>query len=129
MTFSQPISGKNSEVNKIVMRSFSNTCPLELTLNCRFRRSFTWSAKYLFFEKCFKKILNIFSNFFFYLKMQSFRLKMENNFIQMAASAGHAVATRSVQFLSALPIVCSCISKMASRILSFKASIVSGLSA
>ena len=34
-----------------------------------------------------------FSNFFFfYLKVQSFRLIMENNFIQMAASAGHAVA-------------------------------------
>ena len=34
----------------------------------------------------------MFSNFFFYLKVQSFRLKMENNFIQMAASAGYAVA-------------------------------------
>ena len=39
-----------------------------------------------------KKRLNIFSNFFFYLKVQSFRLTMENNFIQMAVSAGHAVA-------------------------------------
>ena len=29
---------------------------------------------------------------FFYLKVQSFRLIMENNFIQKAASAGHAVA-------------------------------------
>ena len=29
---------------------------------------------------------------FFYLKVQSFGLIMENNFIQMAASAGHAVA-------------------------------------
>ena len=28
----------------------------------------------------------------FYLKVQPFRLIMENNFIQMAASAGHAVA-------------------------------------
>ena len=36
-----------------------------------------------------KKILDIFC---FYLKVQSFRLIMENNFIQMAASAGHAVA-------------------------------------
>ena len=53
---------------------------------------------------------------------------MENNFIQMAALAGHAVATQSIQFLSTLSIVCSCISSMASRILSFKASIVSGLS-
>ena len=38
---------------------------------------------------------------------------MENNFIQMAASAGHAVqTTRLVQFLSTLPLVCSCISQM-----------------
>ena len=36
--------------------------------------------------------MNIFSNIFFYLKVQFFRLIMENNFIQMAASAGHAVA-------------------------------------
>ena len=35
---------------------------------------------------------NIFSNLFFYLKVQVFRLLMENNFTQMAASAGHAVA-------------------------------------
>ena len=33
--------------------------------------------------------MNIFSNFSFYLKVQSFRLIMENNFIQMAASSGH----------------------------------------
>ena len=47
-------------------------------------------------EKCFKKkLLNIFSNFFFYLKAQSFRLIMESNFIQMAASAGRAVAYTS----------------------------------
>ena len=45
------------------------------------------------FGKCFKeKLLNIFLNFCFYLKVQSFRLIMENNFIQMAASADHAVA-------------------------------------
>ena len=31
-------------------------------------------------------------NFFFYLKVQSFRLIMKNNFIQTATSAGHAVA-------------------------------------
>ena len=36
--------------------------------------------------------MNIFSNFFFYLKVQSFRLIMENIFFQMAASADHAVA-------------------------------------
>ena len=40
-----------------------------------------------------KKLQNIFSNFFFfYWKVQYFRLIMENNFIQIAASAGHAVA-------------------------------------
>ena len=45
------------------------------------------------FGKCFKKnLLNIFSNFFFNLKVQTFWLIMENNFIQMAASASHAVA-------------------------------------
>ena len=50
------------------------------------------STKYLFLENVKKKLLNIFSNFFFYLKLQSFRLIIGNNFIQMAASAGHAVA-------------------------------------
>ena len=46
----------------------------------------------LFFWKMLKKkLLNIFSNFFFYLKIQFFRLIMENNFFQLAASAGHAV--------------------------------------
>ena len=39
-----------------------------------------------------KKLPNIFSNFLFYLKVKSFRLLMENNCIQMASSAGHAVA-------------------------------------
>ena len=39
-----------------------------------------------------KKLLNIFSNFFFHLKVQYFRIIMESNFIHMAASAGHAVA-------------------------------------
>ena len=52
------------------------------------------SAKYFFFlEKCLKKTTEYFLKFlFFYLKVQSFRLIMENNFIQMAATAGHAVA-------------------------------------
>ena len=46
-----------------------------------------------FLENVLKKILlNIFSNIFFYLKVQSFQLIMENNFMQIAASAGHAVA-------------------------------------
>ena len=61
-----------------------------------FRLTYRGSAKYLtFFWKCFKQnLLNIFPNFFFYLKVQSFRLimEMENNFIQMAASAGPAAA-------------------------------------
>ena len=42
-----------------------------------------------FLENAFKKkLLNIFLNLFFHLKVQYFRLIMENNFIQMAASAG-----------------------------------------
>ena len=54
---------------------------------------YTGSANTIFFEKCLKKtLLNIYSNLFFYLKIQSFRLIMENNFIQMNASAGHALA-------------------------------------
>ena len=45
------------------------------------------------YDVCYKKNFRIFSQIlFFYLKVQSFRLVMENNFIQMAASAGHAVA-------------------------------------
>ena len=47
-----------------------------------------------FLENALKKLLNIFSTFIFYLKAQSFRLIIENNFIQMAASADHAVAYR-----------------------------------
>ena len=47
-----------------------------------------------YMENALKKTYWIFSqiSFFFYLKVQFFRLIMENNFIQMAASAGHAVA-------------------------------------
>ena len=58
------------------------------------------SAKYrFFFGKCFKKKLqNIFSNFFADLKVQSFRLLMENHFIQMAASAGHVLAHNRFNF-------------------------------
>ena len=54
----------------------------------------TESANYLLFlGKCFKKNYLIFSQIsFFYLEVQSFRLIMGNNFIQMAVSAGHAVA-------------------------------------
>ena len=35
--------------------------------------------------------MNIFSNFFLYLKVQYFRLIKENNFIQVVASASHAI--------------------------------------
>ena len=40
----------------------------------------------------FKKTAEYFLKFLFYLKVQFFRLIMENNFIQTAALAGHAVA-------------------------------------
>ena len=46
---------------------------------------------FFFFENALKP-LNIFSNLFFHLKAQSFRLIMENNFFQMAALTRHAVA-------------------------------------
>lgn len=49
----------------------------------------------------------------------------ENHFIQMAASAGHAIAYKIVP----ISIICSCISPMGPQILSFKASLVSGMSA
>ena len=45
----------------------------------------------LFLENALEKLLSIFLNFFFYLKVQSFRLIIENNFIEMVASADHAV--------------------------------------
>ena len=45
-----------------------------------------------YFNALEKKVRNIFLNFFFYLQVQSLRLIMENNFIQMAVSAGDAVA-------------------------------------
>ena len=46
-----------------------------------------------------KKLLNIFLNFFFYLKAQSFWLIMENNFNQMAASVGYAATKYFLKFL------------------------------
>ena len=46
----------------------------------------------LFFGKFFEKNYYFLKFLFFYLKVQSFRLIMENNFIQMAASADHTVA-------------------------------------
>ena len=50
---------------------------------------------------------------------------MENNFIQMDASSGHAVAHTSGLIFKH---IIDCILPMASRILSLKASIISGLS-
>ena len=44
-------------------------------------------------ENALKKNYWNFLKFLFYLKVQSFRFVMENNFIQMAALAGHAVAS------------------------------------
>ena len=52
-----------------------------------------------FLENGLKKTTELFLKFFFYLKVQYFRLIMENNFIQMAASAGHAVAYTIVPIL------------------------------
>ena len=50
----------------------------------------TGSAKYLFFGKCFKKTNWLFSQIsVFYLKVESFRLIMENNFIQMCEAVFH----------------------------------------
>ena len=45
-----------------------------------------------FFGNALKKTTEYFLKFLFYLKVQFFRVIMENNFIQMAASTGHAVA-------------------------------------
>ena len=48
---------------------------------------------HFFWKMLFKKPTEYFPKFlFFYLRVQSFRVIMKNNFIQMAASAGHAVA-------------------------------------
>ena len=70
----------------------------------------------------------MFLNFFLYLKVQFFWLIIENNYVQMAASAGHAVAYTIDPIFKHI-IDCVQLSQMATRILSFKASIVSGLSA
>ena len=45
-----------------------------------------------FLENALKTNYWIFSQFFFYLKVLSFRFIMEKNFIQMAELADHAVA-------------------------------------
>ena len=75
---------------KIDIIKYSQVCFL-LDLTCE-NIKILGTPIIIFFGKCFKKILNIFSNFFFYLKVQFFLFIMENNFLQMAASAGHAVA-------------------------------------
>ena len=56
-----------------------------------------------------KKLLNIFSNFFFYLKVQSFRLIIQNNFIEMAAPAGHAVAYTIAQIFKHIIDCCAAV--------------------
>ena len=97
-------------------------------MTCLNQHFYIGSVKYLFFW--FTKNYWIFSQIsLFYLKVQSFRIIMENNFIEMANSAGHVEPTWSIQFLSTLSIVCSCILLMALRILSSKYWIMSGWSA
>ena len=71
------------------------------------------SAKYLLFGKCFKKHLNIFSNFFFYLKVQSFRLIMENkhiiNCVQLYFTNGYTnIVLKSVNCLCLVGIRLIC---------------------
>ena len=61
----------------------------KLLLNFRVRQI---AFFFFFLENALKRRLNIFSNLFFYLKVQFFWLIMENNFIQMAVSACHAIA-------------------------------------
>ena len=80
-----------------------------------------------FLENALKK--TIFSNFFFYLKVQSLWLIKENNFIQMAFLTKHAVAYTIDQIFKHIIDYVQLYSRilLASRILSFKASIVSGL--
>ena len=53
-----------------------------------------YRVRQITFFKCFKNNYWIFLqiSFCFYWKVPSFRLIMENNFIQMVAQAGHAVA-------------------------------------
>ena len=47
---------------------------------------------FFFLEIALEKTAEYFLKFPFYLKVQSFQLIIKNNFIQTAASAGHAVA-------------------------------------
>ena len=57
---------------------------------------------FFFLESALKKTTEYFLKFIFLFESTSFRLIMENNFIQMATSGGHAVAYTTVQFLTAL---------------------------
>ena len=69
--------------------------------NCRSSHAYTGSTKYLFFfGKCFKKTTECYLKFF-YLKLQSFRLIVENNFIQLVSiSQWHkALTTNDYGFL------------------------------
>ena len=83
------------------------------------------SAKYLFFGKCFKETTEYYLKFLFLFK--SIILPVNKGKIKWLHRLAMQQPTRSVQFLNTLSIVCNCISPMASRILSFKASIVSEL--
>ena len=80
-----PLRITSNRIKLQIIKIKQNKSNDNITLNIR-------SDKYLFFRKCLKKLLNVYSNFFFYLKVQFFRLIMENNFIQIAATVGHAVA-------------------------------------
>ena len=83
--FEESISSFSIFVNNIRFQQDGATChAAESTL-------YLGQPNTFFLENAKKKILNIFSNICSYLKVKSFRLIMENNFIQMTASAGHAV--------------------------------------
>ena len=59
----------------------------------RFLSIYIYRVRQILLENALKKTTEYFLNFlFFYLNVQSLCLIMENNFIQMAASADHAVA-------------------------------------
>ena len=92
-------------------------------------KDFTRSTKYFFIlENALKKTTEYFLKFrFLFESTILLPVNNEKNFIQMAGSAGHAVAYTIGSIFK--HIIDCCISPMASQILFFKASIVSGLSA
>ena len=69
-----------------------------MVLACGYKDSSNSSVNYrvrlipLFLENALKKTTEYYLKFLFLFKVQSFRLIMENNFIQRAASASQAVA-------------------------------------